>query len=373
MRIKSANCWAALGIWALAGAALAQDPDWMCHTALAPTVEEGEAVWKNQFTFYGDNTEFFEPFRVRETILGQQFESYLDASASGSVDLWAGVFADHRSAQAVTTGVEPVLSFVYHTDTSQFVFGTLQPVYRHGLIEPMEVTTLEFNRPLEYGLEWVQKDAFINFDAFLNWQQLLTDAQREIFDYGGAGQLPFTPDIVVEGQCHGYHVGGAQYGGVVRNNLAAGLGLAFKPKLPVLGPASLEVLGLGSKDTDRPGYPGPTYGEGVFTKLAVSPFEGWQFFGISWFGWDYMSEEGDSNYNSLGSDGVYYQSSRTYEELGVRRFVEIENGITFDFELRSQWIEDSWANAVRLVAYVPFDVILKRGESQPPNAFAARN
>jgi hypothetical protein len=345
-----------LAILAVGSAAWAGDPDWMCQTALAPTAAPGETLWKNQFTFYGDNTEFFEPFRVRETLLGQQFESYLDASAGSHTDLWAGAYLDHRSAQPVTVDVEPVLSFVYHSGGSQFILGTLQPVYRHGLIEPMEVTTLELTRPLEYGLEWVQKDDFIHLDSFLNWQQLLTAADREIFDYGGSGQLPLFPDIIVEGQCHGYHVGGAQYPGIVRNNLAAGLGLAFKPDLPVLGPSSLEMLGLGSKDTNRPDYPGPTYGEGIYTKAMVTPIDGWQLFGISWFGWDYMSEEGDSNYNSLGSDGVYYESFRTYEELGIRRFLEIENGVTFDFELRSHWIDSSWANSFRLEAYVPFDI-----------------
>ncbi len=356
MGIKSVGRLVALCVLAMSGTAWAQDPEWMERTVLAPISGQGEVVWKNQFTFYGDNTEFFEPFRVRETILGQQFESYVDASTSSHADIWGGLFVNHPSAQEVETDVQPILSFVYHTDVSQFIFGTLQPVYRHGLIEPMEVTTLELTRPIEYGIEWVQKDSFINFDSFLNWQQLLTDVEREIFDYGGSSQLLLTEGVLVEGQCHGYHVGGANTDGLVRNNLAAGLGFVFKPYLPILGSSSLEIFGLGSKDTNRLGYPGPVFGEGLYTKAIFSPNNRWQFFGISWFGKDYMSEEGDSNYNSLGVDGVYYQSNRTYEELGVRRFVEIENGVTFDFELRSHWIEDVWANSFRIQAFVPFDV-----------------
>jgi hypothetical protein len=356
MHRERSRRWLLLCFLAAAGGAWAQDPEWMEHTAPAPVAGPGQTVWKSQFTFYGDNTEFFEPFRVRETILGQQLESYVDASASGQADLWGGLFLNHPSAQEISTDVQPILSFVYHSGGSQFIFGTLQPVYRHGLIEPMEVTTLELTRPIEYGLEWVEKDGFIDLDGFLNWQQILTDADREIFDYGGASQLPLAPGILIEGQCHGYHVGGADTDGLVRNNLAYGLGLAFKPRLPVLGSSSLEVFGLGSKDSNRPDYPGPTFGEGLYTKVIVSPDDKWQFFGISWFGKDYMSEEGDSNYNSLGADGVYYQSNRTYEELGVRRFVEIENGVTFDFELRSHWIEDYWANSFRLQAFIPFDV-----------------
>jgi hypothetical protein len=341
-----------------AGLVWAQDPEWMEHAVLAPLAGSGEVDWKNQFTFYGDNTEFYEPFRVRETILGQQFDSYLDASASDHVDLWGGLFVNHPSAQEVETDAQPILSFIYHTDVSQFIFGTLQPVYRHGLIEPMEVTTLELTRPIEYGLEWVQKDNFINLDSFLNWQQILTDVDREIFDYGGSSQLPLASGVILEGQCHGYHVGGANVDALVRNNLAAGIGLAFKPHLPVLGSSSIEIFGLGSKDSDRPNYPGPTYGEGLYTKIIISPDDRWQFFGISWFGKDYMSEEGDSNYNSLGADGVYYESNRTYEELGLRRFVEIEKGVTFDFELRSHWIDTSWANSFRIEAFVPFDVLV---------------
>ena len=99
-------------------------------------------------------------------------------------------------------------------------------------------------------------------------------------------------------------------------------------------------------------------GEGLYLKGIVTPFEGWQLFGIVWMGWDYMSEEGDSNYNSLGADGVYYQTNRTYEEAGLRRLVPLGQDAFFDLELRSHWIEDSWANSFRLFAQIPFDVEL---------------
>jgi hypothetical protein len=350
-------------ILAAAGLVQAQSLDWMGQTALAPTADKGSIEWKNQFTAYGDNNEFFEPFRVRETTLGQQFESFVDGSVKQTTDFWAGAYVDRRSAQAVTTNIQPILSFVYHEGGTQFVFGTLLPVYRHGLIEPMEDTTLELTRPIEYGLEFIQKDDFVNLDSFLDWQQVLTDVDREIFDYGGSARLPIWSDFTFLGQLHGYHVGGEQYDGIVRNNLAGGVGLGLDRN--VLGTTTLEVFGLGSKDTNRPDYPGPVLGYGFYTKLIISPDKKWQFFGISWFGQDFMSEEGDGNYNSLGTDGVYYESGRTYEELGVRRFVEIENGVTFDFELRSHWVDASWANSFRIVAFIPFDVTIDhRDEKQ---------
>ena len=340
----------------------AQSIDWMGQTALAPTAVQGAVEWKNQFTFYGDNNEFFEPFRVRETLLGQQFNSFLDASIKQNVDLWAGAFVDHQSAQAVTTNVQPIFSFIYHEGGSQFIFGTLLPVYRHGLIEPMESTALEITRPIEYGMEFIQKDSFINLDSFLDWQQILTDVNREIFDYGGSSRLPICGDFTLLGQLHGYHVGGEQYDGIVRNNLAGGVGLGLDGNF--LCSSTLEVFGLGSKDTNRPNYPGPAYGCGLYTKLLICPDHQWQFFGISWFGQDFESEEGDGNYNSLGTDGITYEPSRTYEELGVRRFVEIENGVTFDFELRSNWIDASWGNSFRFMAFVPFDVTVDNKNSK---------
>ena len=122
-QIYKKGFWVLL-ILGLTGMVRAQSLDWMGQTALAPTAAQGAVEWNNQFTFYGDNNEFFEPFRVRETLLGQQFKSFLDISVKQNVDLWAGVFADRQSAQAVTTNVQPVFSFVYHEGGTQFVFGT---------------------------------------------------------------------------------------------------------------------------------------------------------------------------------------------------------------------------------------------------------
>jgi len=338
--------------------------------AKASTSHSEGVTLQNNLTCYGDNTEFFEPFRVRETILGQQFKSYLNAESGDHASLWGGLFADHRSALESETRVLPILSFVYRSGEAQGIFGTLLPTERHGLIEPMEVTTLELTRPVEYGLEWIQKSSGVVMDAFLDWHQLLTPTDREIFDYGGSGALEIIPGIDLEGQCHGYHVGGAQYGGVVRNNLAGGAGFKFYAPLAASGGTSLELLGLGSKDTNRPFYPGPELGYGLYANGTFSPDGLWDFFGIVWLGKDFLSEEGDSNYNSLGADGVYYQSERHYEEVGIRRKILIDPGVTFDLEVRSHWIEDSWANSFRIVAQIPFDVDLgiQRRPASPESA-----
>ncbi len=310
---------------------------------------------KNNLVFYGDNTEFFEPFRLRATILGQQFESYLDEPTGDHTGFWAGIFADHPSAQDTATTVEPILSFRFHDNDSLGVFGTLQTIHRHGLVEPLEVTTLELTRPIEYGLQWIQTGKVFQMDAFLNWQDILSSDQREIFDYGGSAELPLESFVSLMGQYHGYHVGGVAYPGPVWNNFAAGLG----PELKIGGSGatqnSLTLLGLTSKTLNLSDYPGPEIGYGFYAKAVVWLVPGFNLFGIDWVGKDFYSYEGDSNYNSVGYDGVYYQSNRTYEELGVQFITEIESGITFDVELRAHWIEDSMANSFRILAQVPFD------------------
>ena len=368
MRFKflKSTAWRLLPLLVLSapGFALAQAAS-VPSAGTSPVPAAQNITWHTDLTFYGDNTEFFEPYRIRETLLGQQFKTFLKVDAGTDTAFWAGLFADHRAAQQTGFPVLPILSFVYHTKTSRGILGTLETVNRHGLIEPMEVTTLELTRPIEYGLQWIQKDDFIRLDSFLDWQQLLAPGQSELFDYGGSAILPLLGDVALEGQLHGYHSGGAQFNVPVWNNLAAGLGIKLQSDPETLGKNFLEIYGLTSKTTNLTGYPGPAQGFGLYVKGSFSPDNAWEFFGLYWMGRDYYSKEGDSNYDSVGTDGAYYQSTRHYEELGVRRDVAIEGDVHFDFEFRSHWIEDSWANSLRLLATVPFDVPVDLAPTAP--------
>jgi len=134
------------------------------------------------------------------------------------------------------------------------------------------------------------------------------------------------------------------------------VGLILESQIPLLGKSSLEAFGLLSNDTARPAYPGPVNGAGFYAKGTFSPLDHWEAFGIAWVGKDFMSEEGDGNYNSFGYDGVFYKSDRNYEEAGIRYSVALDPGVIFDFEIRSHWIEDAWAHSFRIVATAPFNV-----------------
>src|SRR5690348_7527935 len=86
-----------------------------------------DITWKNSFTFYGDNTEFFEPYRTGETLLGQQGKSWMAAALGPRAILSAGVFGDFRSTSGVdpTVDVKPLLSFEYHEGGTRLIMGTL--------------------------------------------------------------------------------------------------------------------------------------------------------------------------------------------------------------------------------------------------------
>ncbi len=321
-----------------------------------------EIHWKSDFTFYGDNTEFTHFFRVGETILGAQFQSFLQLEIGPRTTVLAGVFADHRSGgEKFLDPVKPILSFRYHTDTSLAVLGTLETRDRHGYLEPLEVTTLEFTRPIEYGLQWIESRPRFHADLYLNWQHLNTSTSREIFDYGGVLSGEITPFARIEAQLHGLHHGGQLFDvGPVTNNVVYGAGTRLHRGTAALGEVSLAAFELFSKGKPDPFVDTPTIsGHGTYLKASVSPARLFELFAIWWAARDFISNEGDHNYGSPGLDNSFYRSDRHYQEFGAVKKFKIEKGIAFDGELRLHRIEGRVEYSYRLVVRVPFDLRLR--------------
>ncbi len=331
-------------------------------------------TWRTEVTLYGDNTEFFTPYRVGETILGGQLVSYLRGEPGRTTAVLAGFFVDRRSgSDRFQDDVKPVLSFHYGTPTSLFVVGSLVNQSGHGLMEPLHVTTLEFTRPMEYGLQYLGNHVAWDVDAFLNWQHLNTATSREIFDFGLALQARPTKAVTIEFQAHGLHHGGQLFraGVPVSNNLATAIGARLEGGVPWVRHASLGVYHLQSKGNINPDAPSlePRRGNGTLVRGIISPWKHWRFQGIYWDGKDFLSDEGDFNYNSEGVHPVgFYRSNRTYKELGALRNVPLDGGVTFDAEFRFHQIDDEkslalfhsrWEYSYRLVFRAPFDVRLR--------------
>jgi hypothetical protein len=191
--------------------------------------------------FYGDNTEFANPFREGETLLGVAGRAFVDVKLSDAATLKAGFFGRGRfGAHEFLEEAEPLIALELSRGASKFLFGSLDTSsWRtrprgpdedtpHGLLPPLQVETLTFSRAHEMGLQWRVASPRVDHDVWINWQRLNTDSHRERFDAGvrTRGALPgFGESVALHAQWHVVHEGGQLFAnGPVRDShaLAAG-------------------------------------------------------------------------------------------------------------------------------------------------------
>lgn len=337
-----------------------------------------DITWKNGLTFYLDNTEFFNPYRTGETLLGGQILSYLSAVLGPRTEVIAGFYGNHESgASDFLDPFKPILGFRYRTASSLGVIGTLVTEDRHGYIEPLEGRLLDITRPVEYGVQWREQHVAGGGEVFLNWQRVNTSSGREVFDYGLLLHATPVRWLRLELQGHGLHHGGQLYsaGEPVANNEVLALGGSVNGVLPVVGASSLrafQLLSHGDINSLPPGR--PDHGHGTYLRVGITP-GGWlELFAIQWWGRDFLSNEGDANYESQGSNLGFYRSYRQYQEIGLTRRTPIESGLTLDTEFRFHRIDDRrsiaigtspWEYSYRLVVRAPFSMRLRRPAEQP--------
>lgn len=340
--------------------------------AVAPAAAQ-RVTWKNLATAYGDNTEFFTPYREGETILGAQFSSWMSVAPADKFEFQAGVFGDVRwGSEKFLDRTRPILSFRYHAPTSLAVFGALETVRRHGFLEPLEVTTLELTRPIEYGLQWIETRRHWNAEAYINWQKLNTPTQREVFDYGWNIRVRPIRQLSLESQLHGLHHGGQLFnaGVPVTNNIASAFGVTLADTVRGIGPARIGLYRLRSSGNIDPAAPTgrPDKGRGTYLRAGVEPAHAVELFAIRWWGRDFLGQDGDNNYNSVGLNPAFYRSRRTYFELGVLRRATLDGGVHLDAEFRLHRIDHeksiaiqgtSWEYSYRLVLRTPFQFTLR--------------
>ena len=333
-----------------------------------------ELTWNNGLTFYLDNTEFFNPYRTGETLLGGQVLSYLSAALGPRTEVVAGFYGNHQSGDArFLDPFKPILGFRYRTDHSLGVLGTLVTEDRHGYLEPLEGTLLDITRPVEYGVQWRERIRAGGGEVFLNWQRLNTSRGREVFDYGLLLHANPARWLRLELQGHGLHHGGQLYSagepvveqpgaGPRRPDCTAGCRCWAGARF-----SAFQLLSHGDIDSLPAGR--PDHGHGTYLRAAITP-GGWlELFAIQWWGRDFVSNEGDGNYNSQGSNPAFYHPYRKYQEIGFARRTPIESGLSLDTEFRFHRIDDRrsiaigtspWEYSYRMIVRAPFSMRLGR-------------
>jgi hypothetical protein len=338
-----------------------------CLTAAA-TASAQTLSWPTEVFFYGDNTEFFGPYRLGETILGAQLQTYLRVAYAGKAELRLGIFGDYRfGADKTGREAKPLVSFRYQTATSLGIIGNLETRDNYDLLEPLRNPVLEFTRPMEYGVQWREDRPHLRASFFIDWQQLGTESKREVFDYGLMLRGKPTSWLGLECQLHGLHHGGQLTNdGAVSNNLVAAAGARASAELPLLGASALAGFVLRTKGAIDPDIDGKKVaGQGLYLRASIAPaklFDAW----VIWFrGKDFISHEGDHNYGSVGSDPDYYRSDRNYQELGLHREVPITSDLRLDLQARLHRIDGTFDYSYRFLLRVPFNVPFRDGTGRP--------
>jgi hypothetical protein len=326
--------------------------------------------------FYGDNTEFRNPFREGETIFGAAARLDAQVEITPAVTLSLGAFGNQRfGSDDAFDLVRPILAVTITGSRSSFVFGTL-PAPRpgtpagpdrtgpHGLLPPLQRETLAFERPYEAGLQWTFAGRAFRHEAWLEWQRLNTAAHRERLDAGLHAVLRPGGRVRVPVQLHIVHEGGQLFAsGPVRDSLAGGSGivLSTRPPMPVVGAAppdarhrqpagALELMALFSRHTPDREAANPTRTGRAFFGRASAGAHGWRAHIIAWRGDGFIKDEGDANYLSIRRDGTVYGGLRDYAEAGVTRTFELAPSARLEASARLHRVERHYEYSYRIVS-----------------------
>jgi hypothetical protein len=329
-----------------------------------PVTLKGEA-W-----FYGDNTEFANPFREGETLLGVYGRLFLDARLGDRASLRAGIFANQRfGGESSFELVRPVLSLTIGHERNRLIFGTLFGMRGdegsgpdrntlHGLLPPLQVETVSFARAQEAGLQWLVATPRVRHDAWINWQKLNTRQHREVFDVGLVSRVTLVGPARLAGQLHVVHHGGQlANSGPVSDSLAYAIGLVVEGRAGRFDRVTAEAYGLGSHDTPDRERAAQVNGAGLFLRAAAER-SGWRGHIIIWRACDFLKEEGDPNYQSLRRDGTRFRPVRDYAEIGATRTFQVEERVVLEASVRGHRTEDNYEYSYRLLGHVRFDVLL---------------
>lgn len=315
--------------------------------------------------FYGDNTEFRNPFREGETIFGAATRLTVAAGLGDRTTLTLGALANQRfGSDDAFELVRPIVSLEVRGHRSAFIVGTFPPRAEaavrgpdlggpHGLLPPLQREALAFDRPYEAGLQWLFDGSALRHDLWIDWQRLNTPEHRERFDAGANGDVRLVRGFSLPFQLHIVHEGGQLFStGPVADSLAAALGLALRGRTGAFDAAALEVFALASRFVpDRSQDERDVDGAG-FLGRASAEKSGWRGHILFWRGKAFISDEGDPNYLSIRRDGSRYPGIRDYAEAGLTRIFRPDSRVSIHASARIHRTERHYEYSYRILGIV---------------------
>jgi hypothetical protein len=340
---------------------------WLCTMVLwAPAAgAQGTYAISSDLLFYGDNTEFTNPFRSGETLFGVSGRVLLDVTFNDAVRLRGGLFGLGRFGSGrFLEHAEPAVALEFSRGPSRLVFGSLQTSAwaesvegpdrdtPHGLLPPLQDETLTFSRGQEMGLQWLVAATRFDHDVWINWQRLNTVEARERFDAGYRATLALSPSLTLHGQWHLVHEGGQQFArGAVNDSQAAAAGLAWTRRSGDRHLALDTHVVITQDVPDREQSALTEAGIGTFSRAAVGRGP-WRVHAIVWRSRDTLKAEGDANYLARQRDGRLFRKVRDYAELGLTRGFQPAPGVHAFAAFRLHRIESHYEYSYRIAARV---------------------
>jgi len=335
---------------------------WVAGVATGAAAQEHVTI-RADVLFYGDNTEFRNPFREGETIFGAAARPSIVFEPSDRVRLMLGAFGNLRfGGDDAFETARPIVTLMIVGARSTFEFGTLAMPRvvnatgpdrggPHGLLPPLQRETLAFDRPYEAGLAWTLVTARTRHETWINWQRLNTAAHRERFDAGAHGEVRLSRIVTLPFELHIVHEGGQLFAsGPVADSAALATGFALEGNVGRLDRARLELLAAGSRFVPDRSTPDRNRKGAAFFGRASAERGPWRGHLIVWRGKDFILDEGDPNYLSLRRDGTRYRGMRDYSEIGLAHTVRPARGITLEASGRLHRTEGRYEYSFRILA-----------------------
>jgi hypothetical protein len=345
------------------GAAIAA---WLIVAACDPPAARAQdhVTIRSDLLFYGDNTEFRNPFREGETIFGAAVRAAAAVDVGQRALVSIGVFANQRfGSEKAFEQVRPVLSLTIRGARSAFVFGTLPPPSPvspmgpdrggpHALLPPIQRETLLFDRPYEAGLAWTFAGERLNHAFWLEWQRINTSKHRERFDGGINTSARIAKHVSLPVQLHVVHEGGQLFAsGPVADSAAGAAGVALNGETHGYL-ASLELFGAVSRYVPERGRAELSRdGNGFFGRAALER-NGWRGHVVFWRGRNFIKDEGDANYLSIGRTGERYRGTRDYSEAGLTRRFGLADAAMLEVSGRLHRVEGRYEYSYRVMSVV---------------------